>query len=88
MSIEDLDRDIVKQDLPTSEKMTIIDLESSREDVARFIESQLAKTSDEVYEAKYHKVSYGVYELKQLMDFIYSGKPSSKEEEIVYGVKN
>ena len=83
-----LEKDIGEQDFPTAEKMTIIDIEPTRQEVARFIEKQLAECSNETYEAKYHKMHYGVYELKHLMDFIYSGKPSNKEEEIVYGNKD
>lgn len=88
MSVKDCDREIEKQDIPTSEEMIIMDVDPTREEIARFIESQLIKTSAEAFKAKRDKIHYGVYELKQLMDFIYSGKPSAKEEEIVYGVKS
>ena len=83
-----LEKDIGEEDFPSSEKMTIIDMDTSREDAARFIEDQLANLTDEAFEAKMKKTHYGAYELRHLMDFIYSGKPSNKKEEIVYGNKD
>ena len=56
----------------------------TREESARFIESQLDFLSE--YECKRDKNGchhYGWQELRELMDFIYCGKPKTKIEELI-----
>lgn len=50
----------------------------TRNEVAEFINKQLDcdEISDEAWEAKNHCVHYGRYELIELMDFIFEGKPA------------
>ena len=54
----------------------------SREEIARYIEAQFSYSKDERWEKMTEKrgVSYGRYELKQLMDFIFDGEPLNESE--------
>jgi len=54
----------------------------NREDVSTFIDSQMLDSSDDLYRSKECRIRYGKQELKELMDFIYEGKPKSVKEEL------
>ena len=50
----------------------------TREETARFMESQINGTAPAIPNSCWH---YGKCELRQLMDFIFDGPPTRKEEE-------
>ena len=56
-----------------------------REEAARLIEQQLAnktKASDPATNSPKRANHYGLYELRELLDFIYEGPPRSESEKI------
>ena len=53
----------------------------NREEVARFVESQLESEVPKTREKK-GKHHYGFQELRELMDFIYGGEPENAEQNI------
>ena len=51
----------------------------TREEIAKFMEGQMSGTIPSPENSSWH---YGKCELRQLMDFIFDGPPTSKAEEV------
>ena len=52
-----------------------------REEVARFVERQLSE--DTCKREKGHKHHYGMQELRELLDFIYEGRPANEGQMVM-----
>lgn len=53
----------------------------SRKDVIDFINAQLGHHPNNI-KRKHNKYHYGYVELRDLLDFLYDGLPTTKEEEL------
>ena len=51
----------------------------TRKEIAKFMESQFDDTAPKIPKSAWH---YGKCELRQLMDFIFDGPPTRKEEDV------
>ena len=55
-------------------------MNKKRDLVVAFIKNQMNDTSDEMYERKHEKMHYGACEMRDLLDFLYEGEPTSDDE--------